>query len=226
VLPEDRLPSAFASFASALLPVALLALTTLLPMIRPVPASLSGAFRLFSDPSVVMLLSLAFATFALGIRNGMGMRQVMSKYEDAVRDVSVILLVVAGAGALKQVFIEGGVGQQLASTMKGWSMHPLVLGWAVAAAIRVAMGSATVAGLTTAGIVAPVVSDTQTDPNLMVLAVGAGSLMFSHVNDSGFWMYKEYFNLGIRDTLLSWSLMETVVSIGGLLCVLLLNAFL
>jgi Gnt-I system high-affinity gluconate transporter len=110
--------------------------------------------------------------------------------------------------------------------MKGWSMHPLVLGWAVAAAIRVAMGSATVAGLTTAGIVAPVVSDTQTDPNLMVLAVGAGSLMFSHVNDSGFWMYKEYFNLGIRDTLLSWSLMETVVSIGGLLCVLLLNAFL
>ena len=226
VLPEDRLPSAFASFASALLPVALLALTTLIPMIRPVPASLSGAFRLFSDPSVVMLLSLAFATFALGIRNGMGMRQVMSKYEDAVRDVSVILLVVAGAGALKQVFIEGGVGQQLASTMKGWSMHPLVLGWAVAAAIRVAMGSATVAGLTTAGIVAPVVSDTHTDPNLMVLAVGAGSLMFSHVNDSGFWMYKEYFNLGIRDTLLSWSLMETVVSIGGLLCVLLLNAFL
>jgi Gnt-I system high-affinity gluconate transporter len=195
-------------------------------MAWPIPVGMKGIFHLLSDPSMVMLLSLAFATFALGIGGGMGMRQVMAKYEDAVRDVSIILLVVAGAGALKQVFIDGGVGNHLASTMKGWSMHPLVLGWAVAASIRVAMGSATVAGLTTAGIVAPVVSETQTDPNLMVLAVGAGSLMFSHVNDSGFWMYKEYFNLGIRDTLLSWSLMETIVSIGGLLCVLLLNALL
>ena len=226
VLPEDRLPGAFASFTSALLPVVLLAFTTLLPMAWTIPPGMKGAFHLFSDPSMVMLLSLAFATFALGIGRGMGMRQVMSSYEDAVRDVSVILLVVAGAGALKQVFLEGGVGQQLASTMKGWSLHPLVLGWAVAASIRVAMGSATVAGLTTAGIVAPVVTDTQTDPNLMVLAVGAGSLMFSHVNDSGFWMYKEYFNLGIRETLLSWSLMETIVSVGGLLCVLLLNVLL
>jgi Gnt-I system high-affinity gluconate transporter len=110
--------------------------------------------------------------------------------------------------------------------MKGLSMPPLVLGWAVAAVIRVAMGSATVAGLTTAGLVAPVVTETQTDPNLMVLAVGAGSLMFSHVNDSGFWMYKEYFNLGMRDTFLSWSLMETIVSIAGLFFVMLLNAFL
>lgn len=225
-MSEDRLPGAFASFASALLPVVLLAVTTLLPMFRPVPERFTGAFRLLSDPSMVMLLSLAFATFALGIRGGMAMRDVMARYEESVRDVSVILLVVAGAGALKQVFIDGGVGLHLSSLMKGWSMHPLVLGWSLAAAIRVAMGSATVAGLTSAGIVAPIVSETQTDPNLMVLAVGAGSLMFSHVNDSGFWMYKEYFNLGIRDTLLSWSLMETVVSVGGLLCVLLLNAIL
>jgi len=226
VLPEERLPGAFAALTSALLPVVLLAVTTLLPMIVSIPENAAAVFRFFSDPSVVMILSLAFATFALGIGNGMGMRRVMGKYEDAVKDVSIILLVVAGAGALKQVFVDGGVGPQLATAMKGLSMPPLVLGWAVAAVIRVAMGSATVAGLTTAGLVAPVVTETQTDPNLMVLAVGAGSLMFSHVNDSGFWMYKEYFNLGMRDTFLSWSLMETIVSIAGLFFVMLLNAFL
>jgi len=94
-----------------------------------------------------------------------------------------------------------------------------------AAVIRVTMGSATVAGLTTAGIIAPLVMSTSTDPNLMVLAVGSGSLMFSHVNDSGFWMFKEYFNLSMRDTFRSWSLMETIVSVMGLIGVLLIDQF-
>jgi Gnt-I system high-affinity gluconate transporter len=94
----------------------------------------------------------------------------------------------------------------------------------MAAVIRVAMGSATVAGLTTGGILAPLVTATGTDPNLMVLSIGAGSLFFSHVNDSGFWMFKEYFNLSIADTIRSWSLMETIVSVAGLIGILLLNA--
>ena len=225
-LPKERLPGIWASLSSALLPVFLLALTTLLPMFGGVPPEGSTLLRFFSDPSMVMLLSLAFATFTLGIGTGMRMVDVMKKYEEAIRDVSVILLAVAGAGALKQVFLDSGVSVRLASMTSGWSMHPLVLGWSIAAVIRVAMGSATVAGLTTAGIVAPMVAGSQADPNLMVLAVGAGSLMFSHVNDSGFWMYKEYFNLGIRDTLLSWSLMETIVSVTGLLCVLVLETVL
>jgi Gnt-I system high-affinity gluconate transporter len=150
----------------------------------------------------------------------------MVLYADAVRDVSVILLIVSGAGALKQVFTDSGVSGQLAAMMQSWSIHPLLLGWMIAAIIRVAMGSATVAGLTTAGIIAPVLSSTGVDPNLMVLSIGAGSLMFSHVNDSGFWMFKEYFNLSIKDTLRSWSLMETVVSLAGLAGVMLLDLFL
>ncbi len=102
-------------------------------------------------------------------------------------------------------------------------MEPLLLGWLIAAVIRVCIGSATVAGLTAAGLLAPVVLQANVNPNLMVLAVGAGSLMFSHVNDGGFWLFKEYFNLSIKDTIRSWSMMESIVAIVGLIGVLLLN---
>ncbi|MFI5194660.1 MAG: gluconate transporter, partial [Chitinophagales bacterium] len=106
-----------------------------------------------------------------------------------------------------------------------FSMHPILAAWGIAAFIRVCLGSATVAGLTAAGIVAPMLVGSTVDPSLIVLATGAGSLMFSHVNDGGFWMFKEYFNLSIKDTLKTWSLMETIVSIVGLLMVFVINFF-
>ena len=107
----------------------------------------------------------------------------------------------------------------------GMNLSPLVLGWAIAAVIRVSIGSATVAGLMAAGIVSSLAVGPGVSPELMVLSVGAGSLMFSHVNDTGFWMFKEYFNLTLKQTFLSWSLMETIVSITGLVSVLILNEF-
>jgi Gnt-I system high-affinity gluconate transporter len=139
--------------------------------------------------------------------------------------VSLILLIVAGAGAFKEVLIASGVSGEIGVLLQGLSINPLVLGWLIAAIIRICVGSATVAGLTAAGIVLPLVSSSGVDPNLMVLAIGAGSLMFSHVNDAGFWMFKEYFNLSIKDTIRSWSLMETIVSVAGLAGVLVLNLF-
>lgn len=155
------------------------------------------------------------------------MKSVMVIYSEAVRDVAMIVLIMGGAGGLKQILSESGVSQQIAGLLNSMEMNPLLLGWLIACLIRVSVGSATVAGLTAAGIVAPLVlSHPEIDPNLMVLAVGAGSLMFSHVNDAGFWLFKEYFNLSIRDTIRSWSLMETIVAICGLLGVLTLNLFL
>ena len=225
LLPEDQLPGALTSFLSSLLPVILLAVTTLVPMMRPLEGGVSKMFTFLSEPSIVMIIALAFATFFLGLGTGMPMKKVMGIYVDAVKDVSIILLIVAGAGALKEIFMQSGVSAQLASVMKSWTVHPLVLGWAIAALIRVAMGSATVAGLTAAGIIAPVMASTSVDPNLMVLSIGAGSLMFSHVNDSGFWMFKEYFNLSIKDTIRSWSMMESIVSVVGLIGVLVLDFF-
>ena len=149
----------------------------------------------------------------------------MDIYGDAVKDVALILLIVAGAGALKQVFIDSGVSTEIGNLLQGFSINPLVLGWLIAAIIRVCLGSATVAGLTAASIILPVMSHSHVNPNLMVLSIGAGSLMFSHVNDSGFWMFKEYFNISIKDTIRSWSLMETIVAVMGLAGVLILNIF-
>jgi Gnt-I system high-affinity gluconate transporter len=171
------------------------------------------------------MISLGFALFALGLRDGRDMKQVMHFCVDAVKDVSIILLIVSGAGALKQVLTDSGVSQIIADLLKDAPLHPLVLGWLIAAVIRVCIGSATVAGLTTAGIIAPLIPGTHVDPSLMVLSVGAGSLMFSHVNDSGFWMFKEYFNLSLKDTLRSWSIMETIVALVGLAGVMLLQLF-
>jgi Gnt-I system high-affinity gluconate transporter len=225
-IPESELPTAAMSFSASLLPVFMLAVTTLIPILFTLKDGQRNLLVFFSEPSIVMLIALIFATFALGIRPARNMTQVMNIYVDAVKDVSIILLIVAGAGALKQIFSDSGVSNDIAMMLKGWSMHPLILGWLIAAVIRVAMGSATVAGLTTAGIIAPVIAGTQVDPNLMVLSIGAGSLMFSHVNDSGFWMFKEYFNLTIKQTIRSWSLMETIVSIVGLAGVLALDAIL
>lgn len=147
----------------------------------------------------------------------------MDFYGEAVKDVALILLIVAGAGALKQILMDSGVSKEIGAMLQGWPVNPLFLGWFIACVIRVCVGSATVAGLTTAGIIAPMLGTLGVNPNLMVLSIGAGSLMFSHVNDSGFWMFKEYFNLSIKDTIRSWSLMETIVAVVGLIGVLLLN---
>lgn len=223
LLPADKLPGAFNSFLTSLLPVMLLVITTALPFMTKFDGKAAAVLAFFSEPAIVMLISLAIATYALGVRNGRGMKEVMNYYAEAVKDVSLILMIVAGAGALKQIFIDSGVSNDIAAALSGLQVHPLVLGWTIAAIIRVCVGSATVAGLTTAGIIAPVMNQTQTSPELMVLSIGAGSLMFSHVNDAGFWMFKEYFNLGMKDTIRSWSLMETIIAVIGLAGVMLLN---
>jgi Gnt-I system high-affinity gluconate transporter len=196
-------------------------LTALLPFL--VPANYHPVISFFAQPSIVMLIALMVATFSLGIQKGRNMKQVMVIYGESVKEIAMILLIIAGAGALKQVLIDSGVSKQIADMLQSIPLSPLFLGWLTAAIIRVAVGSATVAGFTAAGIIAPLLVQTNTDPNLMVLSIGAGSLMFSHVNDSGFWMFKEYFNVSIKDTFRSWSVMESIVSVIGLIGVLILD---
>ena len=220
-LHAAQLPTVLNSFFAALLPVGLFALMAILPFI--VPVSFHTLISFFAQPSIVMLIALAVATFSLGVKKGRNMKQVMFIYGEAVKEIALILLIIAGAGALKQILTDSGVSKQIADMLQNISLSPLFLGWLTAAIIRVAVGSATVAGFTAAGIIAPLLIQTNTDPNLMVLSIGAGSLMFSHVNDSGFWMFKEYFNVSIKDTLRSWSVMESIVSVLGLVGVLLLN---
>jgi Gnt-I system high-affinity gluconate transporter len=221
--PEAQLPSMGNSLLCSLLPVLLLMLTTLIPALLNLPPAWKAVLVFFGDPSIILLLAIGTATYTLGIRSGLSMVKIMRIYEEAVKDIAMILLIIAGAGALKEVFSASGVSGQIAAVLQGWPIHPLVLGWVMAAIIRVCLGSATVAGLTAAGIILPLMNRLHVDPNLMVLSVGAGSLFFSHVNDGGFWLFKEYFNLSIGDTIRSWSVMETIVSVVGLLGVLSLN---
>jgi len=223
-IPDDQLPSSFKSFFTALLPVLLLALAAVVPLFIPADSVLINVGAFIGNPSVVMLIVLLVATWLLGTSEGKSISAVMGLYTEALKDIVMILLIIAGSGALKQILMESGVSNQIAEQLQGVQLHPLFLGWLIAALIRFCVGSATVAGLTTAGIIIPLMQSSGTDPNLMVLAVGAGSLMFSHVNDSGFWLFKEYFTLSMKDTFRSWALMETIVGVMGLLGVLLLNA--
>lgn len=223
--PEEQLPGAANSLVSSLLPVILLMLTTLLPLVFPGARAWKTILEFLGDPSIILLLAIGVATYTLGIRTGKSMKNIMRIYEEAVKDIAMILLIIGGAGALKEVFVESGVSREIAAVLQEWPVHPLVLGWLIAAIIRVCLGSATVAGLTAAGIILPLMKSSHVEPNLMVLSVGAGSLMFSHVNDGGFWLFKEYFNLSIKDTLRSWSIMETLVALIGLGGVLILNLF-
>jgi len=224
-VPESQLPGLWNSVISSLLPVILLALTTVIKPYVPDSGFINKTFIFLSNPDMVLLISLAVATYTLGLRMGMGMKKIMDIYGDAVKDIAMILLIMSGAGALKQVLMDSGVSDEIGVMLSGMEMHPLILGWAIACVIRVCVGSATVAGLTAAGIIMPLMASTDVNPNLMVLAIGAGSLMFSHVNDGGFWLFKEYFNLSIKDTLRSWSLMETIVAIVGIIGVMILDAF-
>ncbi|GAB3231014.1 gluconate transporter [Algoriphagus aestuariicola] len=223
--PESELPGIGNSIFTALLPVILLIGTTALNLNISPDDPIRPLVNFIADPGVVMLVSVLYATFSLGIFRNTNMVKLMDIYTIATKDVAMILLIVAGAGALKQIFTDTGVSLTIAESLKTWDIHPLILAWMITAVIRICVGSATVAGLTTAGIIAPLVTTMNVDPNLLVLSIGAGSLMFSHFNDGGFWMYKEFFNVSIKDTIKSWSLMETIVAVVGLFGVLILDLF-
>ncbi len=222
---DDRLPSAANSFLTALLPVILLTSFTLLGYANGLDAQTKALIAFLGNPMIVMLVSVVVALVTLGVARQVPVGDLMTGSGAALREIAPILLIIAGAGALKQIFVDGGVNDQLGALLKSLPVPPLFLGWLIAGVIRLSLGSATVAGLTAAGLVAPLVKASGVDPNLMVLAVGAGSLMFSHVNDSGFWMFKEYFGLSVKDTLRSWTLMEGLVGIFGLTFTLILSRF-
>lgn len=222
---ESEMPSLSISLIVALLPLLLL---TLMPWLKGNFAEESILYTVFAflgDPSISMLISVLVAIYFLGIKRGRTTKNVMKSLEEAFKSVSIILLIVAGAGGFKQILTDGGVSKYIGELLAGVEISPLILGWAIAGVIRICVGSATVAGLTAVGIIAPLVQSQGVKPELMVLAIGSGSLICSHLNDGGFWLFKEYFNLSIKETLQTWTVMETIVSIVGLLGVLVLDQF-
>ena len=221
---KSHTPGRLNSLLSATLPVFLLIAATVIPLCAPnMSEGAAAVVKLLGAPPVVMMIALITATYTLGIAQGRSIKDVMGIYVEAVKDIAMILLIIAGSGVFKQVMEDSGVSTDLAAMMQRVPVHPLVLGWMIAALIRVCVGSATVAALTAAGVILPLVQQAGVNPSLMVLSLGAGSLFFSHVNDSGFWLFKEYFGLSLKDTFRSWSVMETIVSLTGLAGVMILN---
>jgi GntP family gluconate:H+ symporter len=227
----EETPGFGISVLTSLFPVILMAISTVYELlvhdgITPKnPNTLDNIIGFIGSPSIAMLISLLFAMWSMGYHRKIANKEIMSTLEDAIKSIAMLLLVIGGGGAFKQVLIDGGVGDAVKNMFATTSISPLILGWLIAVVLRVALGSATVASLTAAGLVLPLMQGAGVDPALMVLSVGAGSLAASHVNDAGFWMFKEYFDLSVKETLLTWTMLETVISIVGLGGVLILSLF-
>jgi len=180
--------------------------------------------RFIGDPIIALLIATIYSFFSLGYARGFNRDKVLKFANDCLGPVANILLVIGAGGAFNKVLLDSGIGDQIADLAKHSHMSPLLLGWGIAALIRIATGSATVSMMTAAGIVAPIAASIPgTNTELLVLATGAGSLILSHVNDSGFWMIKEYFGMTVKETLMTWTVMETIISVVAFIFILLLN---
>lgn len=221
-LPED-VPTFASSVFCALLPVLLLAGVAIADTFG-VSATLSSLLSLLGNATVALLIGTVVAMVVLGRQTGQTLSHLMSRVGDQLAPMAAVLLIIAAGGAFKQVLVDSGTSQYIVATLEGFDAHPLLIAWLIAAALRITLGSATVAAITAAGIALPLAGSGRVSPELLVLATGAGSLTCSHVNDTGFWLFKEYFGLTVTQTLRSWTVMETIVSLIGLGGCLLLSA--
>ncbi|MCI1944984.1 gluconate:H+ symporter [Clostridium luticellarii] len=220
---EEEMPGFITSVFTALAPVILMALNAVVKLTTLKDTVFAKFTGFFGEPTIALLVSLLIAIYTFGIRRNKKMSDIMTSAEGSIKTIAVIMLVIAGGGAFKQILIDSGVAGYIKILMSGSTISPLVMAWLIAVVIRLAVGSATVAGMTAAGMVLPILTSTHASPELMALATGAGSLIFSHLNDAGFWMVKEFFGLTVPETLKTWSVAETILSVCGLIGVLLVN---
>ncbi|WP_330258531.1 GntP family permease [Streptomyces murinus] len=212
-----RRPSFAATLVTILLPVALMLLKALVDIVIDDPANTTQrAFDVIGAPLIALLAAVIVGFFTLGRPAGFSKERLQATVEKGLMPIAGILLIVGAGGGFKQTLIDCGVGQMILDVSKSWSIPAVLLAWLIAVVIRLATGSATVATVSAAGLVAPLAADMSTTHTaLLVLAIGAGSLFFSFVNDAGFWLVKEYFGLTVGQTVKTWSIMETILSVVG-----------
>ncbi|KAF6586941.1 GntP family gluconate:H+ symporter [Paenibacillus jamilae] len=229
VFKSEETPGFGISVFTAMLPVILMSIATIITLLQKTMGfednSLLAAIRFIGDASTSMLISLLVAVYTMGIARKIPIKDVMASCTTAITHIGMMLLIIGGGGAFKQVLINGGVGDYVADLFNGTTLSPILLAWIIAAILRISLGSATVAALTTAGLVIPMLGQSDVNLALVVLATGAGSLIASHVNDAGFWMFKEYFGLSMKETFATWTLLETIISVAGLGFILILSLF-
>lgn len=224
-MTAKTLPSTGLSFLIILLPVLLMILSAVAPYL-PLPKGFMKFFEFIGSPIIALLIACFAAFYFLGIRQGMSKKDIKKLTDQCLLPVGSIILIIGAGGGFKQILIDSGVGTTIGHMSQHLSLSPLVLAFMISGLIRIATGSATVALTTAAGIVSPIIEHMSgVNLELLVIATGAGSLMFSHVNDAGFWMVKEYLGLSMKETFKTWTVLETILSFTAFAGALLLNMF-
>lgn len=223
--PEaTNLPSFGVTLLTVLLPVFLMLLKTSADVMLPEGHIARAWLDMLGHPITALLLALLLALYTFGHARGFDSKRVMKLVDESLAPTAAIVLIIGAGGGFKQMLVASGVGEVIGNLAVQAQISPILLAWLVAALIRIATGSATVATITGAGIVVPVIELIPgVNRELLVLATGAGSLILSHVNDAGFWLVKQYFNMSVSETFKTWTAMETLLSVVGLVFILLLS---
>ncbi len=221
---EDEMPGFGISLAITALPVVLIAGAAILELTVP-QAPITSVALAVGDAPVALLIGLMFALGYYAIVRKIPMDELMCSCGGAIKSIAMIIFIIGAGGAFKQILLEGGISEYIQSTTSTWALSPIILAWLIAVVMRLALGSASVAVVAAAGIALPLVEAGAVSPELMVLAVACGSVAFSHLNDPGFWMFKEFLNMSLMDTIKVRTTYTTVLSILGLCGVLILNLF-
>ena len=211
-----ELPRLGVSLTAVLFPVLIMLAGAAVTLTVTGETPLTSGVRFVSEPNVVLFLAALLSVYTLGFRRGRNLDSLMKDTAEAISSAAPALFVIAGGGAFKQVLLDGGTGEAVRQMATQVHVSPILLAWGTASLLRAAVGSATVSAITAAGIVLPIVPVSGVRPELLVLAIGAGSITFSHFSDSGFWIFKEYCGLDVRQTLATWTVMEIVIGVAGL----------
>lgn len=225
IFEENEMPSFGISMLTALVPVAFMAISTFAELGLDEKSPILKYTTFLGDPPVALLITVLICSYTLGIARGKRMEEVMKSLSGSVKAVAMITLVIGAGGAFKQVIVDAGVGRVISDLTQGLNISPIILAWIIAALLRTAVDSATVAITTASGIVLPLVATSGVSPELMVLATSCGSVFASHVNDPGFWMFKEYFNLPVGQAIKVRTVYSSLLAVIGLIGVLILNMF-
>ena len=224
----EETPGFGLSVFTALFPVIIMGVAAIVDMAQQTVGFADNALivgiRFVGNSSTAMLISLLLAIFTMGIGRKIPMKSLMSSCSSSINALGMLLLIIGGGGAFKQVLLDGGVGDYIAQIFEGTAMSPVLLAWIVAAILRISLGSGTVATLSTAGLVLPILAQTP-DVNLalVTLATGCGSAIASHVNDAGFWMVKEYLGMTMKETFATYTVLSTIVSVVGIIFIMALD---
>ncbi|MFF1838821.1 gluconate:H+ symporter [Streptomyces sp. NPDC058231] len=213
---DEEMPGLGWSLSVALFPVVLIAGAAVTDLVTSADTPLLHLVAFIGSAPIALLLTLLLAVWAFGPRIGRGLADVSASCSSAAQAMAMILLVIGAGGAFKNVLVEGGISDYIKGATDSWPISPILLAWLIAVILRVALGSATVAVVTAAGVVLPLLAGSGTHPEMMVLAVTCGSIAFSHVNDPGFWLFKEYFNLSVIDAIKVRTTYTTVLAVLGL----------